>query len=384
MSRTGRHLCRAATVAAGALLLVGCLLSSEQRSIPINVADGLQAEFVVPHAEHPAALAFVPDGRILYTEKNTGKIRVIADNKLLDEPFATVPVNFANDRGLLGIAVHPNFNLNQRVYVFYTRSDTGLVSNDPRAVVDQRVVYFEAGGDVAAGSEVFVASIPAEGDGSRVGGLIGFTDGGTLLVAIGDQGNDNAAQDPGLLYGKILRYNDDGTIPGDNPDPNSPVYARGLRFPQGLGFDPITEVAFVTDRNASRFHEINRIEAGKDYGWPTVAGVATSAAQLAYAAETPEYANPILDSGSSTSPLVGATFNPSTKYGPDNRLYFFYGEQSGGRVFSLELSADRTAAVKSRLYASGLPTPITDVVFTPSGTLYVASEDAILRIVLFP
>ncbi|MCK4342102.1 MAG: PQQ-dependent sugar dehydrogenase [Phycisphaerae bacterium] len=384
MSRMGTRLCCAAALAGGALLLVGCPPFSGQTAIPINVAAGLRAEYVVSNAAHPTALAFTPDGRVFYTEKNTGQIRVIADGTLLEQPFAAVPVNCAGDRGLLGLAAHPNFNLNQRIYIFYTRSDTGLTTDDPQAFVDNRIAYFVADGDVASGGEVFVVSLPAEGNSRRVGGQIGFAPDGKLFVALGDLNDENNAQDAGVLAGKILRYNDDGSIPADNPTADSPVYARGLRHPRGLGFDPGAGTAFVADRCSKRYHELNRIEAGKNYGWPAVSGLATTAEELQFAEENPDYVDPILDSGHDTSPLVGVAFNPSTKYGPDNLLYLFYGVREEGRVFSLELSGDRTAAVKSRNFANGFPTPMTDVVFTPAGTLYVLSENAILRVVTYP
>lgn len=381
MSRTALHgACVLGLLAGAGLLPAGC--PSGGLPPPINVAPGLQAEYLVADAAQPAALAFAPDGRVFYTEKNTGRIRIIKDGALLEIPFAEVPVNSAGDRGLLGIALHPAFELNHRVYVFYSRSDTGTSTDDPRAIVDHRVVYFEAADDLAGG-EIFVTSIPAGELTERIGGRIAFSPQGLLYVATGDQGEEFAAQEIGLLGGKVLRFNDDGTDRDDNPLPGWPVYARGLRDPQGMALDPITLAPHVTDRQPQNEHEINLIVADGDYGWPAVVGVADTAAELAYAAEHPEYHDPILDSGTSTDPLVGGGFNPDIKYSGHTRLYFFYARQRAGLVFNLEPSQDRMSAVARRNFAGGLPTPITDVAFTPAGTLYVASEDAILRVVVF-
>lgn len=384
MSRVSATVRCAAVFAAGALVSVGCLPFPGQAPVPVDVAKGLRAEYVVSGAARPAALALAPDGRVFYTEKNTGRIRVIAEGALLEEPFAELPVNCAGDRGLLGIALHPNFNLNRRIYVFYTRSDTGQSSDDPPAVVDNRVVYFEAQGNLARDGEIFVASLPVGSGTKRVGGRIGFAPDGTLFVALGDLTQTEAAQAVDLLPGKVLRYHDDGTVPLDNPVAGSPVYARGLRDPRGLTFDPQSDVAFVTDRNENGSHEINRILAGRNYGWPEVVGRATTPAELAFAAENPDYVDPLLESGSERSVFEGAAFNPSTKYGSDARLQFFYGLRDKGRVRSLQLTAQRTAAVKSESFATGLPTPITDMAFSPAGTLYVASADAVLRVVPIP
>ena len=186
------------------------------------------------------------------------------------------------------------------------------------------------------------------------------------------------------LAGKILRYNDDGSIPANNPLPDSPVYAWGLREPCGLGFDAATWYAFATDCNSDDLHEIDRIEAGKDYGWPEVTGLATTTEELDYAAARSDYVDPILDSGNGQSPLIGVTINPGSKYGPDARLDMFYGLGDDGRVFKVQLSDTREAALTTRNFANGLPTPITDVAFTSAGTLYVACENAILRVVPLP
>jgi len=374
----------AAAVVAALLAAGGCLPRSGQMPPPINVGQNLQAEYVVSPAAHPAGLAAAPDGRVFYTEKETGRIRVIKDNAPLDQPFAELPVNYAGDRGLLGIALHPDFSLNGRVYVFYTRSDTGVSTNDPQAVVDNRVVYFQAAGDTASGGEVFVASLPAGANTLRVGGRIGLDREGLLFVALGDLTDENSAQNNAFLVGKILRYKADGTIPAGNPIKDSPVFARGLRDPGGLTFDPDTGAPFVIDRNASGDQEINRVQKGSNYGWPDVTGPLSTAAELDFAALNPDYADPIVASGTNPVTWIGAAFNPSAKYGPNTFLGLFYGVQDDGRVLSLELSTARTAAVTTTRFAASLPTPITDLAFTPAGTLYVATQDAILRIVPFP
>jgi len=356
----------------------GCWPSSPEPP-PINVASGLQAVYLVTEAESPYALAAAADGRVFYTEKDTGQIRVIKGGVCLERPFATVPVNFAGDRGLLGIALHPDFKLNGRVYVFYSRSDTGQATDDPQAIVDHRVVYFEADPndpDVSRTPEIFVLSLAAGTSTTRIGGRIAFGSDRTLLVAFGDLGQDDAGQRNELLSGKILRYNDDGTIPDDNPAAG-PVYARGLRQPRGLALDPDSGYAFLIEESRDGVHEINRIRGGGNYGWPTIIGLADTAGEIEAAAQIPSYIDPIEESDQA---LIGATFNPAGKYGPDAQLDLFYAIADRGRVNRVELSADRTAVVATRLFAAGLPTPVTDLVFTPAGSLYVACRSAILRI----
>jgi glucose/arabinose dehydrogenase len=244
-------------------------------------------------------------------------------------------------------------------------------------VIDNRVVYFEANGNVAAGGEVFVVSLPADLGLTRVSGRLLFTRDGKLLVAIGDLTAEASAQDDGVLVGKILRYNDDGSIPDDNPLSGSPVYARGLRDVRGLCLDPDgTPVA--VDRNERGHSEVNRVEPAKTYGWPNVVGKATTPAELEYVAANPTYVDPLLDAGMSDPALAGGSFNPSTRYGPNSWQHFFYGEAGDRRVIHGTLSPGHE---RTEVFATGFPSPITDVAFAPAGTLYVACTNAIFQIV---
>jgi glucose/arabinose dehydrogenase len=365
----------------GVLLLGGCPPQPAGTPPPFVAGSNLRAEYVVAAADHPSALAFPEDGRVFYAEKNTGQIRVVKDGVLLEAPFATMPVNFAGDRGLLSIALHPGFKTNGRVYAFYTRSDTGQSSDDPQAVVDHRVVYFtatETGSDVSTGAEVFVVSLPTASSLTRIGGRIGFAPDRALLVALGDLGDPDSAQDPDSPLGKILRYHDDGTVPRNNPSPDSAVYALGFCEPRGLTFDPQSGAPFVTERSADGFNEINLVQSGSNYGWPLVVGWADTPDELDFVAQHPEYGEPLAQSRGT---YVGAAFDPSGKYGPSLRLRLFYGLSDAAGVFSLELSLARTAAVAGQEFARGFPSAITDVAFTPAGTLYVACADAVLRVV---
>jgi glucose/arabinose dehydrogenase len=379
MPRTFRSVLKAVPLTLGVVLLAGCPPNPDESSF--HVGFGLTAQVVVAQADHPSALAPAADGRLFYTEKNTGRIRVVKDGVLLPEPFATVPVNFASERGLLSLAIHPGFNVTGRIYVFYTRSDIGVATDDPRAVVDHRVVYFEANGagsDVSTGSEIFVASLPTAGALTRIGGRIAFDNQRALLVALGDEEHPDAAQVAASPLGKVLRYNDDGSIPADNLSPASPLYALGFCDPRGLTIDPVSGYPFMTEHSADTFNEINRIQKGSNYGWPLVVGFADTPEELAVVALHPDYGEAVAQL---TLAPVGAAFNPSGKYGPQVKLQLFFGVSARREVYRLPLSTARSASLQSVLFASGFPSEITDVAFTPAGTLYVACVDTILRIV---
>lgn len=367
----------AASVAIGFL---GCIPPAVTNpTITIPVGDNLVGEVVVDGAIFPSALAFARDGRVFYTEKQTGRIRVIANGILLDAPFATVPVNFAGDRGLNGIALHPDFADNGRVYVFYTRSDSTISTNDPNAVIDNRVVYFVAAGNTANGGEVFVTSLPAAASTENVGGSLAFDGDERLLVGIGDVSDVFGAQAASPLVGKVLRYDENGGIPSDNPIDGSPVYAIGLRDVQGLSIDPLTGDPFVTDQNASGFQEVNRIREGRNYGWPAVIGFALAPNELAFATATPTYTDPLFESSTDLPSLRGCAFNPGAKYGANAVNQLFFGDPTGQQVFLCELNPARTTAT-ARPFVGPFPNAVTAIGFTSFGTMFVATETAIFRI----
>lgn len=381
MVRIAADRMRLPAVAAGLVLVLGCLPPPELPP-PIDVADGVQAEYLVNGSATVSALAAAADGRVFYTEKETGQIRVIRQGVLLPEPVAAVPVNAAGDRGLLGIALHPRFRDNGRIYVFYARSDTGLTTDDPQALLDYRVVYFELpdGADTAAGGEVFVASVPAGTSTRRIGGRLLFLPDRTLLAALGDQTVGPEAQVPDSPLGKLLRYNDNGTLPDDNPTAGSAVYARGLREPRGLALDPESGAAFVLEQCAGGVFELDRVQAGANYGWPVVSGRADTPVERTFAEQAEGYLDPLFDTGAERVQLAGLGFNPGTKYGPAERLRLHYGDSVTKRILSLALSADRASVTETATFAAGFRDPISDVAFTPSGTLYVACGGAVLRL----
>lgn len=344
------------------------------------LGGGKVAERVAFAASRPGAIAAAPDGRVFFTEKSTGRIRVISGGVLQPTPFAEVAVNNANDRGLLGVALHPQFAINNRVYAFYSRSSSGANTGDQSAIVDHRVVYFTANGDTADGGEVFVASFTAIGDGRRVGGRIAFARDGALIVALGDQGDESTALDAASRSGKILRFTDIGGIPADNPTTGSPVVARGVRHPQGLAVDPLSAGVFFVDRNEGGLHEINRLVFGGNYGWPSVAGLANTAADQSFVAANPDYVDPLLDTGPSSATITGASFNPSAKYGPSTELGLFYGRTTDLQVAAASLNGARDAITGSSVFTDAAPNVIADLTFTPAGTLYFATNEAVYRV----
>lgn len=364
-----------------ALFAAGCPTTG-----PGGVSDDSPSfETIVENAAFPVDLAFAPDGRVFYTEKATGRIRVIKHGAVLDAPFATLPVNSFNERGLLSIALHPNFATNGLLYVFYTNSSTGHPSVLPNEADENHLARLRAAGDTAEGPQEVLVRLPLTSAGNHNGGIIRFGPDGVLYVAFGDLGFlYEDAQDPTLLPGKILRYRDDGTIPADNPfGPTSPVFAIGLRNPFGMGFDGAGRL-FLNENGPNNHDEVHLIVAGSNCGWPAVHGFADDAAgdptgETAFAAATPAYREPLVDKDDGSVGAAGLVVNPGDVYGAALRGQVFFGEFTTGRIRRVQASADGLSAVDLATFATA-PGRVNGMAFAPDGYLWVATTTAILRV----
>jgi len=379
---TGSIRAIAVILACGWLAPAGCFIPAP---IP-GPEDSPTAVIVVEDADFPVDLAFAPDGRVFFTEKATGKIRIIKDGALLPVPFATVPVNAFNERGLLGIALHPDFAINGFVYVFYTLSATGAGSNGADGAAENRVSRFTAAGDVAAGAEEVLVHLPVTNAGNHDGGIIRFGPDGKLYVSFGDLGfRFNDAQDATVLPGKILRYNDDGSIPADNPfGPGNPAFAIGLRNPFGMAFDTAGRL-YANDNGPNNHDELNLIVAGGNYGWPRVQGFADDgpgdpADEKVFAASHPAYRDPLIDKSDGSVGAAGVAVNPDDVYGVGLRGRIFHGEFHTRRVLSVLTNVDGDASLDHAVFIDNLPGRVTGMAVSPAGELWVATTGAVLRV----
>ncbi len=231
------------------------------------ISRDVSVETVVQDLEVPWAIAFAPDGRIFVTER-PGRIRVVRDGNLRREAFAVLDqVVSVSESGLMGIAVHPNFADNHYLYVCYTyQSGRGELRN--------RVARLTDVDGVSADHQIILDDIP--GSRNHNGCRIAFGPDQKLYVTMGDAQDRDQAQDLESLAGKVLRLDDDGDVPADNPFIASYVYTFGHRNPQGLDWHPATGDLFITEHGPDRNDEINILEPGRNYGWPAVTGRARS------------------------------------------------------------------------------------------------------------
>ncbi len=229
-----------------------------------TVADGLAT---------PWAIDFLPDGRMLFTEKN-GRLRIVQDGRLLPPVTGVPAVRDAGQGGLMEVAVHPRHAENGWIYLAYSDpavregrevSLTVLVRGRIRdgAWVDQETVW-------KAPLEFY-----RPGGGVHYGCRIVFDREGFLYFSHGERGRPEDAQNLALPNGKVHRIHDDGRIPTDNPfaerkDAFSSIWTYGNRNPQGLDFDPRTGLLWETEHGPRGGDELNVLRRGANYGWPVI------------------------------------------------------------------------------------------------------------------
>lgn len=332
-----------------------------------NYPQGFSQVLVAGNIEVPSAMAVAPDSRIFVTSQS-GALLLIKPGILIPDTILQLTVSFMGERGLVGIAVDPDFTTNNYIYLYYTAT-TPQVHN--------RVSRFTLDGDkVVEGSEHIVLDL----DRSTVafnhnGGGLAFGIDGTLYVAVGDGGERDFSQNLNLYHGKILRINKDGSVPPDNPFASSTreqtkrVWAYGVRNPFTIAVQPRTGRLFVNDVGNNSWEEINDATVGgRNFGWPTTEGATTN----------PAFTSPVFayQQGSTAGrgcAITGGTFYnpPSTNY--PSRYYgaYFFLDLCTQWISALDLSV--TPPVRMD-FATGTPDNAVYLVVGPDNNLYFLSR----------
>jgi glucose/arabinose dehydrogenase len=339
------------TAIVGAIIFSIFVLTSSdnETSIPLpkpNLYSENDAVIILAeNLDKPRAIA-ISDDRIFVTEKD-GYIRVIQNNALLESPLATFRTANVFDGGLLGIATHPDFSNNHFLYVFLTYEENGNLWNKILRIIEDE--------NKLKNVEVIFDKIP--GSSFTNGGFLKFGPDGKLYVGTGAISDDShLPQDLTSLSGKILRLNDDGTIPDDNPFPNSPVYSLGHRNPQGMTWDDDNNL-FVAEFGPEKNDEINLIKAGKNYGWPEQ-----------QCSGSPDFENAVLCYDPSIEP-GGILFYSGDKI--DFESKFIMASMRAFNLYQVDFE-DGLSSQKSILSGNGR---IRDVVEGPDGSIYLITSN---------
>ena len=339
------------------LFVLACRASYGQ---PVAAPRNLSVETIATRLDTPWAIDFASDGRIFVTER-PGRIRVIEGGRLRAEPWMVLDVAAVGEAGLMGLALDPEFSKSRLVYVAYTyRNSSGRLLN--------RLVRLREDPKTGQGNFDRILIDNAAGSNNHDGGRVKFGPDGKLYWTVGDAQTTRFAQNLKSLNGKILRLDPDGSVPLDNPFPNSYVCSYGHRNPQGLAWQPETKRLYATEHGPSGFQgccrdELNYIEPGKNYGWPEIRGDEKREGMV----------SPVLESGTSeTWAPSGAAF--ATR-GPWAGSLLFTGLRGQTLYRAIIDSNDPRKVTKLDRLLYRQYGRLRDIVESPDGSLYLLTSN---------
>ncbi len=317
---------------------------------------------------HPWGMTFLPDGRMLVTER-AGRLRIVLPNGKISAPLRGLPdITASGQGGLLDVVLHPRFQKNG--YVYFSFSEAGpeglgtavgrgqLVGNELRSV------------------EVIFRQKPKLTGGFHFGSRLVFARDGTLYISMGDRGRMNRAQDKRNHQGIIARVNDDGSIPKDNPFLNSSdalpeIYSYGHRNVQGMALNPQTGVVWAQEHGPKGGDEVNILKSGANYGWPAITyGKNYDGSTISEHTQKPGMEQPVLHWTPSIAPS-GMAFYKGDKF-PHWQGDLFIGALKGRHLRRIDLDGDKVVGQQTLLKELG--ERIRDVRVGPDGLLYVLTD----------
>ena len=314
----------------------------------------------VSELEIPWAFVFTSPERLLVTER-VGRLRQVVDGKLAQDPLFTFSeISATGEEGLMGITLDPDYAKNKTFYVC-------LAYNNGTRLMTKVLRLFDENSRVRVDG-ILLDSVPAAQFHAGCGLKIGPDK--KLYVSTGDALERQTAQDIQVFSGKILRINLDGSIPTDNPFPNSPVYTYGHRNAQGFDWHPVTKQMIATEHGPSLIDgpaggdEINHIVSGANYGWPVVSHERSAEGMK----------SPLLVFTPAVAPASGMFYRSNVF--PQFRNSFFFGMLKGEGIVQVTFSNNDGEKVESYMELDGLNVGrVRDVVEGPDGLLYFSTSN---------
>lgn len=330
-----------------------------------TVAEGL---------EHPWGLAFLPDGRMLVTER-PGRLRLVTPEGTVSAPIGGVPQVYARGQGgMLDVELDPDFTENQLIYLTYAEPGG---EGGGTAVARARLA-----GDKLEQLQVIFRQAPKLGGGNHFGSRLVFLEDGTLIVTLGDRNQREYIADLKSHVGKLVRINTDGTVPADNPFVGDSAYAPeiyslGHRNAQGATRHPETGELWTVEHGARGGDEINNPQPGRNYGWPVISyGREYAGGKIGEGTAKPGLEQPLYYWDPSIAPS-GMTFYTGDRF-PAWRGNLFVGALKYQMLVRLTVEGTRVVAEERLL--EGLGDRIRDVVQGPDGYLYLLTDESDGRI----
>ena len=377
----------------------GAVITSEKQTVKMEV--------LTRDVNTPFGLAFLPDGRLLITERN-GALRILDKTKLSEPIEGTPKPHVQQDGGFLDVTVHPQYAKNGWIYLSYSEVQPGFVAPPPPPPADPTAApapaAAPAGGAPGGGQgrgrggppqppsntvivrgkinknnewtdQQVIFRSPTElyvSSGVHFGSRFAWDREGHLFFTLGERGTMQNAQDLKNPLGKIHRVNDDGSVPKDNPFVDTPdadrtIWSYGHRNPEGLAWEPVTGRLWESEHGPSGGDEINIIEKGHNYGW----GVASKGIQGGITKTSePGMDDPIAYYTPAIAP-AGITFYTGTRYPGWKNTSLFVGGLVGQQLRRLEINSEKVVKQEVLFGEFGR---VRDVIQGPDGYLYVALQ----------
>jgi glucose/arabinose dehydrogenase len=356
--------------AAFMLMTAGAGACQGQAGLPPTVNDRVQLTTIASGLAHPWSLAFLPDGRMLVTER-PGRLRYVTMKGEISDPISGVPAVYAHGQGgLLDVALDPDFGANSTIYLSYAEPGDGDLNGTAvaRAKLD---------GARLTDLQVIFRQMPKVASENHFGSRLVFARDGNLFVTLGERFSErDSAQDLGTHLGKIVRITKDGKAPADNPFVGRKgalpeIWSYGHRNVQGATLDPATGRFWAVEHGPRGGDEINLPEAGRNYGWPVITFGR-------------EYSGPAIGEGTAKAgmeqPLYywvpsiatsGMTFYSSDTY-PEWKGSLFVGALKAQLVARLEFGADGKVKAEERFPVGER---VRDIRQGPDGALYLLTDE---------
>ena len=325
----------------------------------------------------PWGLAFLPDGRMLITQKAGSMVILAADGRTVQATVSGLPaVAAAGQGGLLDVALDPDFVSDPWVYWTYAEPGTGNEANlAGTAVARGRLV-----GNALQGVTVIYRQVPRMSGDGHFGSRIVFRSDKTLFVTLGERVSGSPAQDLATTLGKVIRINRDGSVPADNPGiagARPEIWSYGHRNPQGAALRPGGDELWLNEHGPQGGDELNRIVAGGNYGWPAVSYGCNYGApvgdtcRIGGGIHAPAYLEPVGYWVPISIAPAGLLFYTGSGI-PQWQGHLFMGALAGKAVWRVELDGNREAA-RERLFAE-LNERVRDVKQGPDGWIYLLTD----------
>jgi len=364
-----------ALILSGAIFAAPALAQPQPLRVKTEKAE-LMVETAARGLEHPWGLAFLPDGRMLVTERE-GRLRVVSADGRLSQPLGGLPRIAARGQGgLLDVALDPGFADNRLVYLSFAE-DRG----NRQAGTSVARARLNAANTGLEGLQIIFRQEPAHTGGNHFGSRLIFDRSGALFVTVGDRFDlREQAQTPSNHIGKMIRIKPEGGPAPDNPGTSGwapEVWSIGHRNVQGAALNPMSGELWTAEHGARGGDEINIVRKGRNYGWPVISyGVNYSGSKIGVGTRKEGMEQPVFYWDPSIAPS-GMTFYTGDKF-PAWRRSALVGALAGALVSRLEIDGDKV--VREERILEGLRERIRDVREGPDGFVYLLTDSAQGRI----